>query len=187
MTAARDPLEPTITDLSPASPAAYYDQQLQLRQGVSLDLSWRLHHFNEIQKLVALFDHEPAVWIVLPMNTAKAWHITALLDAERGSTYRASLVNLLFYRFDQNADSNLVFRLSDLLRYDSGPGADTQFDVQSGDELCADFTFTALAPVDGLYSAGLHIVDLTGTISVAQLDEGLGSHNAGDVIHFSPC
>jgi hypothetical protein len=41
--------------------------------------------------------------------------------------------------------------------------------------------------VDGSYSAGLHIVDLTGTISVAQLDEGLGSHSAGDVIHFSPC
>src|SRR5258706_11113318 len=41
MVAARNPLDPTITDIAPYSPVAYYDRQLKIRQGVSLDLSWR--------------------------------------------------------------------------------------------------------------------------------------------------
>lgn len=185
--AARDPLEPAITDLAPYSPAAFYDRALHLRRGISLDLAWRLHNAEEVRERVAVFDAVESVWVALPVNTAKTWHIVTLLDAERGSGYRAALMNMIFYRFDRGAAGDLRFRFGDQARYVDGPDAGQQFDLRRGDSLCSDFTLQALETLDGRFSTGLHLVDITGSRSVAQQDAGLGSWAAGAFIHVSPC
>ena len=187
MVAARNPLDPTITDIAAFSPVAYYDRQLKIRQGVSLDLSWRLHHYDEIMKLVELFDKAPSVWVALPVNTAKTWHIVAGLDAGRHAAYRSSLVNMIFYRFDQGETGDLQYRFGDLVRYKSAPSARERFSVKAGDSLCVEMGLKTLAPLDDAYSAGLHLIDITGTTLVAQWDAGLGSPDAGDSLALKPC
>ncbi len=187
MIAVRLPLEPTMTDFAPYSPAAYYARQLPVRQGISLDLSWRLHSIGELRDLAAVFDNLPSVWVALPTNTAKTWHLAALLDAGRGAGYRASLVNMIFYRFDRERAGDLRFRFGDRLRVVSGTSAAAQFDTERGDDVCVTFILETLAPLDGLYSAGLHLVDLSGTQSIAQQDIGLGIHDTGETVRFTPC
>lgn len=187
VTTTRQPLEPTITDFVPYSPAAYYDSFLHLRQGISLDLSWRLHSAEEARALADLFQNEPSVWVALPVNTAKTWHITAELDRTRHVGYRSSLVNMIFYRFDAGDTDDLRFRFGDLLRFENGPTADQQLSVHAGQPLCVDLSLTALQALDNQYSAGLHLVDLPGTANLAAWDGGIGSANAGETRELSPC
>jgi hypothetical protein len=187
MTSDRDPLDPTITDIAAYSPVAYYDRLLRIRQGVSLDLSWRLHHYDEIMNLVDLFKDAPSVWVALPVNTAKTWHIIAALDEGRQASYRSSLVNMIFYRFDQGEAGDLQFRFGDVLRYESGVSAAERFSLAPGETLCVDLDLRVLATLDDRYSAGLHLVDITGTTVVAQWDEGLGSPTVGDELNLKPC
>jgi hypothetical protein len=187
MTAARSPLDPTITDIAAYSPVAYYDRLLKIRQGVSLDLSWRLHHYDEIMKLVSLFDRTPSVWVALPINTAKTWHIVAALDAGRHAAYRSSLVNMIFYRFDQGETADLQYRFGDLLRFESGPRADQRFSVSPGGSVCVDLGLKTLAPLDGSYSIGLHLVDITGTTVLVPWDSGVGEAEAVQTLNLQPC
>jgi hypothetical protein len=187
MVVARQPLEPTITDLADYSPSAYYDRRLGIRQGISLDLAWRLHNAWEISDIMERFEDAPPVWVALPINTAKTWHILAALDAERHIGYRSSMVNMVFYRFDPGEGGDLSFRFGDWLRYMSGPGADEHFSVRAGTSICVEMAFEALAPLDDAYSAGLHLVDITGSTSVAQWDGGLGAPEVGDSIDIAPC
>ncbi len=187
MTAARQLLEPTITDIAPYSPAAYYDRHLHIRQGIGLDLSWRLHSAEEVRHLVTLFQNEPSVWVALPVNTAKTWHIISELDKTRHVGYRSSLSNMIFYRFDAGNSDDLQFRFGDVLRYEQGPGADQQFTVQAGEDLCVNVSLKALNAVDGSYSAGLHLVDLSGTTNAAAWDGGIGTADSGQTIDLAPC
>jgi hypothetical protein len=183
----RLPLEPAITDFAPYSPAAYYDRLLDVRRGIALDLSWRLHIAEEAWEKVAVLDNEPRVWALLPINTAKSWHILAALDAGRGAGYRASLVNMVFYRFDRDTPGDLRFRFGDTLRYVSGPGAGQQLAVRPGAELCVNLELAALQPLGDQYSYGLHLVNLEGDAAGAGIDSGLGIHEAGDTIFLAPC
>jgi hypothetical protein len=187
MLAARTPLEPIITDFAPYSPAAYYDGQLGIRRGLALDLSWRLHTAAEIHRLAQTFEGSPAVWAALPVNTAKTWHLVAHLSTQRRVGYRASLVNMIFYRFDRGDGSGLRFRFGDTLRYESGPGADQIMTLGRGQQVCADFQLQALKPLDGSLSAGLHLVDITGNTTLAQHDAGIGTASAGDRVTIQRC
>jgi 4-amino-4-deoxy-L-arabinose transferase-like glycosyltransferase len=187
MIAARNPLDLTITDLAPYSPSAYYDRQLGIRQGESLDLSWRLHNGEEISSLMGRFDETPSVWVALPINTAKTWHIVAHLDKTRGIGYRDALVNMIFYQFDANLNGDLDFRFEDWLRVQAAQGAGEQLTTSPGETLCTELALETLKPLDGSYSAGLHLVDITGTKSWAQWDMGLGTGAAGETLHLSPC
>ncbi len=187
MVETRQPLEPMITDFAPSSPSAYYDRQLHVRQGISLDLSWRLHTAAEIRDLMKHFEQSPSVWVALPSNTAKSWHIVAALDAGRGVGYRSSLVNMIFYRFDPGETGDLSFRFGDLVRFVDGPRANEQFSVVAGDSICVNLTFAALAPLDNVYSAGLHLVGITGAATGLQWDGGLGAAEAGERLDFEPC
>jgi hypothetical protein len=125
--------------------------------------------------------------VALPVNTAKTWHIVAGLDAGRRAAYRSSLVNMIFYRFDQGETGDLQYRFGDLVRYETGPSAKERFSVKPGDSLCVDLGLKTLAPLDGAYSAGLHLIDITGTTLVAQWDAGLGSPAAGESLALKPC
>jgi hypothetical protein len=186
MVAARKPLEPTITDIADYSPAAYYDRQIHLRQGISLDLSWRLHAAEEAFNIAHLFKREPSVWVALPVNTAKTWHIISTLAAERGVGYRESLVNMIFYRFDKGVSEGLHFRFGDVLRYEKGPDANRIIRLRAGETLCTNLRFTALSDTSA-YSAGLHLVDITGNRIPAAWDGGVGSATGGTQIGLSPC
>lgn len=183
----RRPLEPAITDFIPYGAAAYYDRALGVRRGITLDLSWRLHTAAEAWALTSVFDNEPTVWALLPVNTAKSWHILAALDAGRGASYRASLVNMVFYRFDTNTPDDLSFRFGDMLHYVSGPGADRQLITRAGGDLCVRLELAALQPLQDEYSYGLHLVDISGQITAAGVDAGLGIHDAGDTITLARC
>ncbi len=183
----RHPLEPTITDFTPYGTAAYYDRALGVRRGIALDLSWRLHTAAEAWALTAVFDNEPTVWALLPVNTAKSWHILAALDTGRGASYRASLVNMIFYRFDTDMPGDLRFRFGDTLRYVSGPGADRLLITRAGGDLCVRLELEALQPLQNEYSYGLHLVDITGQTTAAGVDAGLGIRDAGDIITLAPC
>lgn len=187
MTTTRQPLEPIVTDFAPYSPSAYYDQQLRVQQGIELDLSWRLHNATEARERVRVFESEPSVWVALPINTAKTWHIVTELDRTRHVGYRSALVNMIFYRFDQGDSDDLRFRFGNWLRYISGPGAEQQFAVKAGEELCVEITLQTLGTLDGSYSGGLHLIDLTGQAQIAQWDEGLGTHETGEILNLKPC
>jgi hypothetical protein len=182
----RKPLEPTITDIADYSPTAYYDRQLHLRQGISLDLSWRLHTAEEAFQIANLFRNEPSVWVALPVNTAKSWHIISTLAAERQVGYRDSLVNMVFYRFDKGTPGSLRFRFGDVLRYQRGPDANRLIRLRAGETLCTNLNFTALGDTSA-YSAGLHLVDITGNRIPAAWDGGIGIATSGDSVTLSPC
>jgi hypothetical protein len=187
MNAARRLLDPIITDFAPYSPAAYYDHRLDIQQGLSLDLSWRLHSATEARERVRIFESEPSVWVALPVNTAKTWHSVAELDSTRHIGYRSALVNMIFYRFDMGDADNLQFRFGNFIRYVSGAGAEQQFNVQSGEELCVALRLQTLHTLDGSYSAGLHLIDLSGQTQVAARDDGLGVRAAGETLDLKPC
>lgn len=184
---ARQSLEPIITDFAPYSPSAYYDRQFDIRHGASLDLSWRLHSPQEVRERVAIFNDAPSIWVALPVNTPKTWQIVTRLDGQRGIGYRDSLVNMIFYRFDPNADGDLQFRFGDAVRFESAPLADEIFVLRADEPLCVDLTLRALKDLDNSLSAGLHLVDITGTQTVAQWDEGLGIVTEGSLIERTPC
>lgn len=183
----RTALQPLITDFAPYSPAAYYDRQFGIRRGITLDLSWRLHNAQEVRQLVRHFTVEPSVWVMLPVNTAKTWHILAELDRDRHVGHRASLVNMLFYRFDQGDTDDLTFRFGETLRLEAAPAADQQFAIRPGDALCADLRLRVLADLDGSLSAGLHLVDWTGATAAAQWDKGLGTAQRDSAIDHKAC
>jgi hypothetical protein len=183
----RQPLDLIITDFAPISPAAYYNERLHIRNGFALDLSWRLHTFSELRPLLDRFADAPLIWIALPINTAKSWHIAALLDQTRRIAYRDSLANMIFYRFDLGEGDDLAFQFASILRVLRSPNAAQQFTVRPGDPLCIEIALETLAPLDGSLSAGLHLVDLTGSHSLAQYDAGLGTADAGQPLTFAPC
>lgn len=187
MTAARQLLEPTISDLAAYSPAVYYDRIMGIRRGLGLDLSWRLHSATEVRERLQAFVDAPAVWVALPVNTAKSWHVVAELDQTRHIGYRDSLENMIFYRFDSGDDNDLSFRFGDVVRYAGGAGAEQQFVVAAGGSLCVEIGLRALSALDERYSVGLHLVDLSGQLSGAQWDAGLGQQTAGSEIQISPC
>jgi hypothetical protein len=185
--AARQPLDLIVTDFAPISPAAYYNERLHIRSGFALDLSWRLHTFSELRPLLDRFADTPSIWVALPVNTAKTWHIAALLDQTRHIAYRDSLVNMIFYRFDLGDSDDLAFQFGSALRVRRSPDAAQQFDVRPGDPLCVEIDFEPLQPLDGSLSVGLHLVDLTGNHSLAQHDAGLGTAGPGQLLTLAPC
>lgn len=185
--ASRNPLEPIITRIAANTPAGYYDRQLGLRRGLALDLSWRSFTAEEIQKRVAVFQGEPALWVALPANRVESWNITSALDKTRHAAYRSALLGMIFYRFDDGDSSDLRFRFGDLLRYQSGPSAGEQFQVRAGDSLCIEINLHVLTGLDGSYSGGLHLVDWDETFSPAGWDEGLGTAEAGAPLQLAPC
>ncbi len=183
----RKPLDATISDLAAYSPSAYYDRQLGIRRGIGLDLSWRLQTPDEVHKLVTKLNSEQSVWIALPVNTAKSWQVAAQLDRNRAVSYRSSLGNMIFYRFDHGSTTDLQFQFGERIRYIGNLMADEQLNTKAGEQLCVNIAMQTLEDVDNSFSLGLHLVDITGNINAAQWDNGFGPHSAYEQVELSPC
>jgi hypothetical protein len=184
MLAARQPEEPSLTYIADCCVEAYYDRQLGIRNGVSLDLSSRRHSAAEVRKYVAALEDAPSVWLVMPSNLPETWDAAWALADDRGVGYRDGVEFMRFYRFDRDAGDALQFRFGDLLRYDAGTVSPQS--VSPGGTICADVVLTALNAVDGSYSVGVHLVDASNAL-VAQWDGGIAELTAGEPVHISPC
>jgi len=180
-------LDATISDLAAYSPAAYYDRQLGLRRGIGLDLSWRLQPQEEVHKLVSKLDSEPAVWVALPVNTAKSWQVLAQMDQDRSIGYRSGLGNMIFYRFDRGGGADLQFQFGQRVRYIGKLLADQELITSPGKQLCVNIVLQTIDDIDNSFSVGLHLVDITGNINAAQWDVGFGPHPASENVALTPC
>jgi hypothetical protein len=184
MIAARGPGEPSLVYIADCCVEAYYDRQFGIRDAATLDLSSRRHTSAEVEAFVASLETAPSVWVIMPANLPETWDAIWTLDADRHVGYRDSVELMFFYRFDREGGDDLQFRFGDLLRYDGGT-VDSR-SARPGDLVCADVELTALAQVDGAYSAGVHLVDAANVLR-AQHDEGIGVLEPGEQAHISRC
>ncbi|MBN1813772.1 MAG: glycosyltransferase family 39 protein [Anaerolineae bacterium] len=184
MLAVRQPEEPSLTYVADCCAEAYYDRQLGIRDGASLDLSPRRHSALEVRDRVISLEDAPSVWLVMPSNLPETWEAAWALADGRGVGYRDGVEFMRFYRFDRGAGDALAFRFGDLLRYDGG--AVSPQSVLPGEPVCADVELTALMAVDGSYSAGVHLVNASNAL-VAQWDGGIAELVAGERVRISPC
>jgi hypothetical protein len=195
MIAARQPLEPAITDFLPQSVVAYYDRQMGLRRGVTLDLSWRDHSAEGMRALVAKLAAAPSLWAVLRTDIPVNWDAVASLTDGRRVGYRDSVMNVIFYRFDVCADApcsdntndqNLRLRFGSHLRYEGSIGH--QLYARTGERFCVpvDLTLTTLQPLDSSYTVGLYLTVGYNTLR-ARWDMPLGAHKASEPITLAPC
>ena len=188
MIAERDTLDPAITHIADDSVMGYYNRQFGVRNGVSLNLAWRNHTYDEMQNYAELVSESQSVWVVMPTNVPKTWYAAGFLDEEYSPIYRDSVLNYVFYRFDRVEDeqtTDLHFRFGDTVSY-SGE-ITSQYTLSAGEQFCPEpVEFTALRDFDNRYSMGLHLV-FEHNPAVAQWDGGLGAHEEGDTIRVEEC
>jgi hypothetical protein len=98
----RQPSEPALTILPPPSALAHYDRlpQTHIRQGISVDLSWREFTAEEIRQIVAAMDDSPSVWLIMPIDDPLTSVVIDAVAATRYPAYRLSENGVLFFRFD---------------------------------------------------------------------------------------
>jgi hypothetical protein len=180
----RRPEEPSLTYIADCCVEAYYDRQFGIKNGFALDLSSRRHSAAEVRELVASLDAAPSVWLVMPTNLPETWEAIWALAADRHVGYRDGVEFMSFYRFDREGGDGLRFRFGDLLRYDGG--VVDLGSARPGGQVCAGVNLTALAPVDGSYSAGVHLVHPSDVL-MAQSDEGIGVLVPGEQACISRC
>jgi hypothetical protein len=184
MIAARQPGEPSLAYIADCCVEAYYDRQLDIRDGATLDLSSRRLKPAEVRDRVASLEDTPSVWLIMPSNLPETWDAAWALAADRHVGYRDGVDLMRFYRFDRGAGDALDFRFGDLLRYDRGAASPQS--VVPGEPICVDVALTTLAAMDSSYSAGVHLVDASNAL-VAQWDGGIAASAAGARVHISSC
>jgi hypothetical protein len=78
----RDPLHPILVGFTPDSPLSYYDDKLNLRQGIAVDLSWRDFTDAELQTIVdRVTQANSPVWLVMGVESPKTQTIISALQA----------------------------------------------------------------------------------------------------------
>lgn len=184
--AARDDIEPAFTLIPDNSVEAYYNRTLRLRRGITIDLAWRAFSPMEIEDLVAKLESSPSVWGLLPINTIASWDVVAALQRNRSPAWRASVMNMIFYRWDKPPDDRhpLLWQFGDWLAYEGVIGG--RWQAKAGEILCIPLPFRALQPLADQYSYGLHLTQGYGTL-ISQWDEGLGVHAKDASFVKTPC
>ncbi len=182
--AARQPTEPTLTLIAPQSIEAYYDRQLGLRNAHTIDLAGHTLTPGDWSHAVDALDAEPSVWIVLPTNVGATWDIVTRLSRDRHVAYRDSVVNVIFYRLDQDRHGDRRFRFGQVLQLDAVDR--DQIEVHPGDTVCVTMTLSALGSFGQEYSAGLHLVNEANTL-IAQQDSGLNPPLSGQRFNTTRC
>lgn len=183
--AARDALQPALIHLPAASVAAYYDRQLGLREGISIDIGWRDFVPEEIHEIVAKLKAAPSIWAILPADHPSTWDAIFALQEDRRAVYRDSVMSGLFYRFDRSQSSaSLIFEFDGLLRYTGGVGH--RLYVRAGEALCWDFPFLALDDPGTAYSLEFSLTQGFQTVR-ASSSLPLPSLTRGEAFSAAPC
>lgn len=182
--AARHALHPAITIIPPQSPLAYYDVQMGLRRGITLDLAWRWHEPDEMRTFVEMLSNADSIWLVSPANDARTWDAAAaLVSAGRQIGYRDSVMATIFYRFDrtQNDTGNFNFYFttggSDAPLFAYGGGLGVQLYAQRGEPFCFDLPLIQQREDGQLYHLQVHLTQGQGTLR-AGADVPLGDLSA---------
>lgn len=127
----------------------------------------------------------PAVWVVMPSHFASTWDaVIALLGQGRGVGYRDSMMNMIFYRFDNANGTPLRFRFGDVLRWKGGIGH--QLYARVGEPFCFSLRFDVLQPLDSRYTLDLA---LTQGYHTRRAGTALtfAAQAVGDEVRWSPC
>jgi hypothetical protein len=186
MVAARQPLEPVLMDVNASSVMAYYDRQLGLRQGVTVDVAWYDPTPEAMTTLVEKLAAAPSVWAVMRSDRPTTWDTVAALTNGREVGYRDSVMNVILYRFDQTASASdaLRFRFGDSWQVDSGIGH--EFYARRGASFCLPvaIALTALQPPTGDYTVRLQ---LTQGYSALRTQWEQVLLDSADTVTLSPC
>lgn len=183
----RQPFEPAITNIAENSVLGYYDRQIGVRQGISLDLSWRNHSISDVAGYVDAMNNTPVLWLVAPTNVASTGYTAHMLNsANYQPTYRDQVLNVIYYRFErESTQPPLQFDFNDLLRYEGA--LNQQYTAAPGKAFCPDnVILRSLQPIDGAYSAGLHLT-FAHERPMAQWDGGIGQHDSDETITINEC
>lgn len=104
MNTQRDSTSPALTNIDPRHPLAYYDRQARthIRQGISLDLSWKPFTSDELNVMIGAVNNVPSVWVVMPSDSEMLQVIQTVLMETRTLGYENIINDMVFYRFDAN-------------------------------------------------------------------------------------
>ncbi len=182
--AVRQPFEPVLLDISPYSPAAYYDRLYSLRRGIALDLGWRWQEAAEMQVYVDHLRASPSVWLAMPSSTASTWDAVTALLPDHGVGYRDSVMNMIFYRFDHSGGDDLRFRFGEVLNWEDGIGH--QLYARRGEPFCLDVRLRASQPIDSSYALALALTQGYDTQRAAQTFP-LATAEVGAMLDLAPC
>lgn len=101
MQAERQPTEPTVTLIDPASPLAYYVPQFQ--QGITLDLGWQPQTPTMLTRYTAALENAPVIWAVLPQADGASQMLLGRLQGDYAITDQQQAGEMIFYRLERGA------------------------------------------------------------------------------------
>jgi hypothetical protein len=171
--------------VEPSSVEAYYARLLPLNSQATIALPAAPVAGSTMRTLVDGLPASIPVWVVLPANIAESWAALDQLSHDRHVTQRRSVEYMLFYRFDPGKGEKLRFAFGDYLDYASEQVAEPQI-LDNHQSLCFDLRLAVRRPLAGVFSYGLHLVDLSGRLA-AQVDAGLGDPPVGALLELAPC
>jgi hypothetical protein len=134
--------------------------------------------------MVAHMGSAEAVWFVMPSTHASAWDAARELLATRTVGYRDSVMNMLLYRFDAGAGSDLQFTFADRLAY--GGGIRNMLYAVPGEDFCFTVALEALVDFEREYAADIYLTQGYGTIR-AITTQSIGQPGAGENLTFETC
>ena len=101
----RAPTAPVIKTYVPQHPLAHYERQPQtsaLRQGISVDLSWREFSLNEVMALAMALNGAPEIWLVGPADDSLAAAVREALRPAYDTVDVITAGEIRFWRLDAN-------------------------------------------------------------------------------------
>lgn len=179
----RPSLEPALTNLPTHSPAAYYHRQMNYAGGIALNFGWRPFAPVEIQRLVEQVENNEGVWLFAPIQDPSTWDAVTALSATRGVSYRYSIDNFLFYRFDSESAQTPFFSIGDALTYESGWQEQA---IEQGETLCVPLTFIALNNKDQPLNTTLSVTRGYREV-ITETTRTVNNLSRGDAIQIEPC
>jgi hypothetical protein len=101
LNADRQPLDPTLLNIPPTHPLAYFQaQDGDLQRGISVDVGWDYHTPETIQTVIDAVNGAPSIWTILLEDDPKTALILDSLSSARTRGVEWTQGDVLFDRFD---------------------------------------------------------------------------------------